>query len=183
MPGPTAMKIRPLEPSDGQAMVNFAAGLSEEEITFLKDEQVTSSDISQWATHPGSLRLIAIGDGGCILGYIAVLPGAGMSNHVGEILLVVSPSARRQGIGRTLARHAMVASFTDLGLSKLVIEIAADQTPLIAMFTGMGFAVEALLRDHIRESSGALRDLLMLSHLADEGWADFVTLGISREQS
>src|SRR3712207_9110185 len=41
------------------------------------------------------------------------------SDHVGEVRLVVSPSARGQGLGRDLARHALVEAVRS-GLTKLV---------------------------------------------------------------
>ena len=41
-----------------------------------------------------------------------------------------------------------------MGLKKLVVEVIADQAPLIAMFRGLGFEPEALLTDHVRDRSG-----------------------------
>ncbi len=54
-----------------------------------------------------------------------------------------------------------------MGLRKLVVEVVADKEGDLAMFTAIGFEAEALLKDHIRDHAGALRDLLLLSHDVD----------------
>ena len=53
-----------------------------------------------------------------------------------------------------------------------------DQEPLIAMFRALGLEPEALLVDHVRDRSGALRDLLVLAHAVDREWAAMTATGI-----
>ena len=40
----------------------------------------------------------------------------------------------------------------------MVVEVVADQDSTIALFRSHGFDPEALLRDHVRDRSGELRD-------------------------
>ena len=68
----------------------------------------------------------------------AVIPGAGWSSHVGEVRLVVDPNRRRGGVGKALARRALVAAL-EADLRKLVVEVVADQEPAIRLFTELGF--------------------------------------------
>ena len=42
--------------------------------------------------------------------------------------------------------------------------LTADQQAAIAVFEGMGFKPEALLRDHVRDSDGQKHDIVILSH-------------------
>ena len=49
------------------------------------------------------------------------------------------------------------------------------------MFNSLGFTGEALLRDHIRDRQGNLRDLIMLAHFVDATWASMSTIGVSAE--
>jgi hypothetical protein len=42
----------------------------------------------------------------------------------------------------------------------------------------LGFQPEALLRDHVCDRNGQLRDLMVLSHLVEERWADLSAVGI-----
>ena len=47
------------------------------------------------------------------------------------------------------------------------------------MFSGLGFTGEALLRDHIRDRHGDLRDLVVLAHHIDEGWSSLDAVGLA----
>ena len=59
-----------------------------------------------WA-RPGAARVIAVEDGE-VVGSVAVVPLHGWSSHVGEVRLVVDPEHRGRGIGRALARQAVL---------------------------------------------------------------------------
>lgn len=175
------MNIRPLELSDGPALFAFVKAMPEEESAFFKSEQITSDNPEDWMINLEAARLVATDDQGGIVGYAAVLSGSGLSRHVGEVLLIVSPASRGTGVGRALARAAMVCGFADLGLSKLTVDVVADQEGPVHMFTKLGFTVEALLRDHLRDEAGRLKDMLVLSHLVDQSWSDLELLGIPQE--
>ncbi len=67
------------------------------------------------------------------------------------------------------------------GLSKLVVEVVAEQGAALALFTELGFSGEALLVDHIRDRSGRLRDLMVLAHHVGTTWAGMDTVGVADE--
>jgi ribosomal protein S18 acetylase RimI-like enzyme len=112
-----------------------------------------------------------------VRGYVAVLRLPGWSDHVGEVRLVVAPGARGSGLGRELARHALVSG-VQAGLTKLVVEVVAEQGAALALFSALGFSGEALLRDHIRDRDGQLRDLMVLAHHVGETWSGMDTVGV-----
>jgi RimJ/RimL family protein N-acetyltransferase len=87
---------------------------------------------------------------------------------------------RRAGVGRALARHALIEAVR-AGRRKLVVELAADQEKALAMFSSLGFTGEALLRDHIRDRDGELHDLVMLAHFVEGMWAGMGAIGLSDE--
>ena len=147
------MEIRRIEPDDRAALEGFLDGIPDADRTFLKEDVADPDVVAAWA-RPGDARAIAVDDD-AVLGYVAVIPLHGWSSHVGEVRIVVDPARRGRGVGRALARHAVVEA-TGLGLAKLVVEVIADQEPLIAMFRALGFEPEALLVDHVRDRSGAL---------------------------
>ena len=117
-----------------------------------------------------------------VTGYVAVRPLPGWSDHVGEVRLVVAPSSRGSGLGRALARHALVQAVGS-GLTKLVVEVVAEQGAALALFTELGFTGEALLTDHIRDRSGRLRDLMVLAHQVGDTWAGMDAVGVADELS
>ncbi|MGA2010149.1 MAG: GNAT family N-acetyltransferase [Solirubrobacteraceae bacterium] len=172
------MEIRAIETEDGAALSRFFARIPESDRTFLKEDVADPHILEQWVA-PGPARTIAL-DGGEVVGSVAVVPLHGWSSHVGEVRLVVDPNHRGRGIGRTLARQA-VAGAVQMGLTKLVVEVIADQEALIAMFRGLGFEPEALLTDHVRDRAGALRDLIVLANSVDEQFAALSAAGVTEQ--
>ena len=90
---------------------------------------------------------------------------------------LVDPARGGAGVGRRLARDALLGAL-DRNLSKIVVEVVADALPAIAMFEGLGFEPEALLRDHVRDGQGRLRDLIVLAHSVDETWSGMAAAGL-----
>ena len=93
----------------------------------------------------------------------------------------MAPARRRGGVGRDLARRALLAAVRELGLRKLFVEVVAEQEPAIQMFKKLGFTAEAILRDHLCDRAGTLRDLVLLCHFVDDNWAGLAGLGVDRE--
>ena len=79
-------------------------------------------------------------------------------------------------MGRELARAGLLASL-EMGLTKTVVEVVVDAVPAIGMFEALGFEPEALLRDHVRDKAGALRDLVVLAHEVEDTWSAMQTAG------
>jgi RimJ/RimL family protein N-acetyltransferase len=132
--------------------------------------------VEHWLTTDVGRRAIAIEDGS-VAGYVAVVRLAGWSDHVGEVRLVVDPDERGKGLGRALARWALLQAL-DAGLSKLTVEVVAEQEGAVTMFGALGFRAEGLLRDHVRDRDGTLRDLILLSHSVEDAWSAMETAGI-----
>jgi ribosomal protein S18 acetylase RimI-like enzyme len=119
-------------------------------------------------------------DGDTVTGYVAIIRLSGWSDHVGELRLVVHPTHRGTGLGGELARHGLSRAL-EAGLSKLVVELVADQEHALEMFRKIGFTGEALLRDHIRDRDGRLRDLVVLAHHVDANWEAMTAVGLADE--
>ncbi|MDP9428007.1 MAG: GNAT family N-acetyltransferase [Actinomycetota bacterium] len=170
--------VVPLTEAHCEALLRFFAELPEGDRTFIR-EDVTDPDVVRgWsAGSPGVDRRVAV-DGDRVLGYVAVLRLPGWSDHVGEVRLVVAPAGRGSGLGGELARHAVVHAL-EAGLTKLVVEVVADQEPALALFTGLGFTGEALLVDHVRDRDGRLRDLMVLAHHVGATWAGMGAVGLT----
>jgi ribosomal protein S18 acetylase RimI-like enzyme len=170
------MEIRPIEASDRPALSGFFGRIPESDRTFLKEDVADPRVLEDWVS-PGAGRTVAVEDGE-VVGAVAVMRLVGWSSHVGEVRLVVDPDHRGRGVGRSLARHAVLEA-VDMELRKLVVEVIADQAALIAMFRGLGFEPEALLTDHVRDRSGQMRDLIVLANSVDEQFAALSAAGVA----
>lgn len=175
------MPIVDLEPEHGDALVRFFTSLPEGDLTFIKENVTDPDTVRSWTTAgDAAVRRWLSVDGEDVCGYLALYRLPGWSDHVGEVRLVVAPGKRGTGLGRELARHAVVEGVR-WGLRKLVVEVVAEQGPALALFTDLGFGGEALLTGHIRDRKGELRDLMVLAHDVDDTWAGMQTVGVSEE--
>ena len=176
--------IVPLADSHCDAVLRFFRSLPDGDRTFIKEDVTDADAVRAWTSGEARGRRWVALDGdpadGQVAGYLAVVPLPGWSDHVGEVRMVVAPGSRGQGLGRRLARHALVQA-VDAGLTKLLVEVVADQEPVLALFTGLGFTGEALLRDHIRDRDGRPHDLVLLAHHVGETWAGMQTVGVADE--
>jgi ribosomal protein S18 acetylase RimI-like enzyme len=174
----TTAEIVPLAAEHRDALLRFFQALPEGDRTFFKEAVTDADTVATWTSGEARGRRWIVLDGDDIAGYVAVIPLTGWSDHVGEVRLVVAPSARGTGLGRDLARHALVQA-VEAGLTKLVVEVVPDQGPALALFTALGFTGEALLRDQIRDRDGQLRDLLVLAHHVGETWSGMTAVGLA----
>jgi L-amino acid N-acyltransferase YncA len=171
------MNIRKPERDDLDALLQFFERVPESERTFLKEPVLDRDTVEAWLTGERGRRGLALADDGRVVGYVAVIRQTGWSDHVGEVRLVVDPQERGQGLGRALARWALLQAL-ECNLKKLTVEVVAEQEGAVAMFGGLGFQAEGLLRDHVRDRDGELRDLILLSHSVDDAWSAMETAGI-----
>ena len=184
------MAVVELGPERCDALLTFFASLPEGDLTFIREDVTDPDTVRSWTSGPAAGgRWIAVetgGEGGEgtdeVTGYVAVRPLPGWSNHVGEVRLVVAPSRRGSGLGRELARRALTEALGS-GLTKLVVEVVAEQGAALALFTELGFTGEALLTDQIRDRNGQLRDLMVLAHHVRDTWAGMDTVGVVDELS
>jgi L-amino acid N-acyltransferase YncA len=175
------VNVVPLEAAHSDALLAFFRALPEADRTFIK-EDVTDPETVRAMASAGEGRgrrwVTLAEDGTGVTGYVAVLPLAGWSDHVGEIRLVVASASRGTGLGRELARHALVQAVA-AGLTKLIVEVVAEQGSALALFTALGFSGEALLQDQIRDRDGRLRDLMVLAHHVGATWSRMDSVGLA----
>jgi RimJ/RimL family protein N-acetyltransferase len=173
------MNIRRFDESHVQPLLRLLDTLPEQDRNFIKMEAEDLLASGQWLQNARVRRFVALDDED-LLGEVAVAPGVGWASHVGEIELIVAPAHRRKGVGRALAQAALAEALS-LGLTRIYVEVAAEQAGLIAMFERLGFEPEALLRDFVRDQEGRTHDLVVLTNRVDQLWSELLTLGLAQE--
>ena len=171
------IRIEPIRAEHAPATREFLRRIPLEDQSFFKEDVSRPDTVDRWLAGEAGHRAVALDGDDCVRGYYALVPGAGLSSHVAELRLVTDPERRRRGYGRLLARTALIDAL-QRGIEKIVVEVAADEEPAIALFRSLGFEGEGLLRNHIRDTQGRRRDVLVLAHLVDDTWSAMATLGI-----
>ena len=107
-------------------------------------------------------------DGDRVVGWADVLPRwAHAVAHVGSVGMGVLPAYRGRGIGRRLL-EACIAKAWDQGITRIELEVRADNEPAIALYRALGFEQEAVKRRAMRVD-GVYHDALLMSLLKDAG--------------
>jgi len=169
--------VRRLSAAEVPALRTFLARLPEGERRWFEEDVLDPSVPAAWASDDRNPHLLALDGDDRVVVYGAVRRGRGWSSHVGEIALMVDPDLRRQGHGRRMAQLVLIEALR-AGVTKVMVEIVADQTAAIAMFRRLGFEPEGLLRGHVRDREGALRDLVVLAHPVEENRAVMAATGV-----
>ena len=170
------MRLVRLEPSAGDRLAAFLRLIPEGERRWFKEDVLDPGVVEAW-TRDDNKRVLVTARHDRVVAYGAVEPGRGWSGHVGVITVIVAPEARRAGVGTRLARHMLLEALR-AGLRKVVVEVIADEHSAIALFRRLGFEPEALLRDHIRDRDGRLRDLVLLAHPVEDNWGIMAATGV-----
>jgi RimJ/RimL family protein N-acetyltransferase len=147
------VELRMMTPADEAAVMTFARELPAHDLLFLRRDITQPKVLSAWTKEleAGTITsLVAMRDGR-VLGCSAVVRDEhSWSPHVGELRVLLSPELREKGLGRTLIQESFIVALAQ-NLEKLTAQMTADQQAAIAVFEGIGFRAEALLRDHVRD--------------------------------
>ena len=164
--GGVAVELRRLHPADAAAVLDFAQALPPHDLLFINRDITHPRVIKAWLaeTAEGGISTIVAVIDGRIVGCCAVVSDAlSWSPHVGEIRVLVASEMRERGLGRTLAQEALVEGISR-GLTKLTVQMTIDQRGAIAVFEGLGFSGEALLKEQVMSRDGIKHDIAVLSH-------------------
>ena len=152
--------------ADEPAVLAFAQQLPVHDLLFLPRNISQPKVLSAWVKEieRGAITSILALHGGEVVGCgTLVLDPHSWSPHVGEIRMVVSTGVRGLGVGRMLSQETFALALSS-GLEKMMVQMTVDQTGAIALFEGLGFKAEALLRDHVRDIDGRKHDIVVLGH-------------------
>jgi L-amino acid N-acyltransferase YncA len=170
--------VRSLAPEDAAAFEAFVSHVPAGEARFLKgNPDDPAQAFAGFVRDPNARRLVAA-EGDELIGVAGAFPDNGWSSHVAEIRVLVSADHRRRGLGRVLARSALVEALK-LGCTHAYVEVVAEQEALVAMFQDLGFEPQALLTDFVRDGAGVFHDLMILTHRADDQWGRSQLLGLT----
>lgn len=157
--------LREMIGGDKDAVLAFAGSLPQHDLLFLRRDISKPKVVDAWieATEAGAFNTLLAEKDGHVVGCVALyIDPRGWSPHVGDMRVLVAPTARQHGLGRYLVQQGFRIAL-DRGISKLTAQMTPDQQGAIAVFEELGFRGEALLKDHVQDAQGTLHDLVTLS--------------------
>ena len=176
-----AVEFRHMTQADEAAVLEFARSLPAHDLLFLPRNISEPKVLTAWIKEidrGAIVSILAVKDGKVVGCGTVVRDPHSWSPHVGEIRNVVSQSVRGLGVGRALSQETFALAL-GMGLEKLVVQMTVDQVSGIALFEGMGFRGEALLREHVRDRDGNKHDIVVLGHNVAQVRAQLEAYGLS----
>lgn len=159
------LTLRLMSPDDGRAVLKFTKGLPQEDLVFMRWDVLSTDGIKQWTDGikaGRTLTVLAIEDD-AIVGYGSLhYNQLYWTRHHGELRIMVNPALRGAGLGRALAKE-LFRHAADLGLRRLVVNIAADQPRVRHMFEDLGLHAVALLPEWVMDRNDRVSDLIIMS--------------------
>lgn len=161
-----AVHLRPMDAQDADALHMFFTRIPDEDLLFLRRDVTDRAVIESWAldiSRDKTYTLLAeraghvVGEAGI---HRSRVP---WSAHVGEIRVVVDTEHRQLGLGSARVQTIFLEALAR-GIEKIIAEMTPDQKGAINVFQKLGFRVEGLLRDHVRDHRGRKHDLIVMAH-------------------
>ena len=174
------IEFRLMAQADEAAVLAFARKLPMHDLLFLPRNISEPKVLAAWIKEierGAIISLLAIHEGRVVGCGTLVRDPLSWSPHVGEIRNVVAPDVRGQGVGRALSQETFALALS-MGLEKLLVQMTVDQSGAIAIFEGLGFKAEALLRDHVCDLAGKKHDIVVLAHNVAQVQAQLEAYGL-----
>ena len=115
----------------------------------------------------GHAQVVALEEG-TVVGWCDILPQRSRPGfqHCGSVGMGVVRAWRGRGLGKALLASCIERAFAS-GLTRIELEVYADNLPAIALYRRLGFAEEGRKR-RARFLDGRYQDLLMMALLREE---------------
>ena len=161
----TVVLLRPPTMEDLERSLRFFRALPKSERKYLRFD-VTQREVVERlireALEGRAYRILALVDDK-VVGHGALELSRGTwQSHIGEIRVIVKPGYRRRGLGALLiCRLYRTAERHDV--EKAVVRLAGPQFAARTVCERLGFLLEAVLRNHVKDADGEVQDLIVMS--------------------
>lgn len=171
LPDGRVVVIRETLLSDEAGLLRFFRGLPKADRLFLRND-VTRPEVAHRLVRDTERMILSlVGESGGEIVASATLERSryGWTAHVAEIRLVIARPFQRMGLAKIMTRF-LIHSAPSAGIEKVFVSIPDGRRPLLEGMQRMGFEEEAVLRRHVKDISGRLRDLHLLSNDVSHVW-------------
>ena len=116
---------------------------------------------------PGIHRIVALVDDKIVADGSLEFSGETWRKHTGEIRVIVAREYQRLRLGALLIKD-LYHTAQQHGVEKLVAKMAAPQIAARKIFEKLGFRVESVLPDYIKDADGKLQSLVIMTCAFDD---------------
>jgi L-amino acid N-acyltransferase YncA len=160
----TKILLRPMVPTDQDALYEFFKGVTEEEARYLRDDVKSRLIIESWAKnldYSRTLPILAIKDNLIIADATINRRQSGWKWHLGTVRVFVHNDYRNLGLGELMVDELSRIAYR-LGIEKLILEIPDTNTAVIKTFTKVGFHRAAVIPNMVKDRQNMPVDLAVM---------------------
>ena len=160
----TKILLRPMVPTDNEALYEFFKAVSEEEARYLRDDVKSRLLIESWAKnldYSRTLPILALKGDLIIADATINRRQFGWKWHLGTVRIFVHNDYRNLGLGEIMVDELVRIAYK-LGIEKLVLEIPDTNTAVINTFTKVGFHRAALIPNMVKDRQNMPVDLAVM---------------------
>ena len=160
----TKILLRPMAPTDKEALYEFFKAVSEEEARYLRDDVKSRLLIESWAKnldYSRTLPILALKGDLIIADATINRRQFGWKWHLGTVRIFVHNDYRNLGLGEIMVDELVRIAYK-LGIEKLVLEIPDTNTAVINTFTKVGFHRAALIPNMVKDRQNMPVDLAVM---------------------
>ena len=161
----TKILLRPMVPTDNEALYEFFKAVSEEEARYLRDDVKSRLLIESWAKnldYSRTLPILALKGDLIIADATINRRQFGWKWHLGTVRIFVHNDYRNLGLGEIMVDELVRIAYK-LGIEKLVLEIPDTNTAVINTFTKVGFHRAALIPNMVKDRQNMPVDLAVMT--------------------
>ena len=166
----TTVFFRPPEKDDLERSLAFFRRLPKRDRKYLRfdvSQREVVERLIREALEGKAYRILALDDDK-VVGHGALeLSRDTWQSHIGEIRVIVRPGYRRRGLGALLICELFRAA-EERDVEKAVVRLAGPQYGVRKVCERLGFVVEAVLPEHVKDADGEVHDLIVMSCNLDE---------------
>lgn len=167
--GRHTITLKLMRPQDGasveQALLKFTQSLPAGDLVFLRRDITQPDIVREWMEDIVRSRTITVlaEENGQVIGYGNLhFSRQQWTRHIGEIRVLVDAKHRGLGLGERLVDE-LIKLARERGLLRVVVNIAANQPRVRAMFERLDFTAEALLTDWLKDRNQQKHDMVIMS--------------------
>jgi RimJ/RimL family protein N-acetyltransferase len=133
-------------------------------LAYPPSEPPAAPEVRDWIARrsgePGGGFLVVADDQNRPIGFVQVME-VHRRGRLGKIGIALAHEARRKGLGGMALSQLLTYAHDTLGLRKLLLEVRADNSAAIALFSAAGFSRVGVMRAHYSEG-GDYHDVALM---------------------
>ncbi|HWI02914.1 MAG TPA: GNAT family N-acetyltransferase, partial [Acidimicrobiales bacterium] len=145
------VRVRPIQPADGPALVTFHSGLSDDAVYhryFAAKPKLSDADVAHLTTVDHVDRVALVAELGRELLAVARYERLPAPPSDAEVAFVVSDKHQGRGIGTVLLEH-LASAARERGINRFVAETLADNGRMLDVFRNAGFDERTKMGDGV----------------------------------